>query len=360
MQIPLVMTIISPDRTGLVEAVARAVAEHGGNWLESRMCRLAALDKLQTNGLQIVVRDDAPVPAVEGRQTKLEIVGADRPGIVREITSALARAGVNVEEFSSEVASAPMSGETLFKAAARLRLPRRVEKGHGKNRRRFVGGCFVCRPGKSLGNPAWPAGGQTCAMRHLLQPRVLNLASVAALVSAVACYPRLSIWQHRPGPMWYSEAAIFVCCIMLWGFVFAWHTPYTKRPVFVFNLDAGWVAAATMAGLVMAAVYYLWLDPLIKSKFPEDYAPFDWLMRLAKNRWVAMTVTALLGAGVQALKIHKLAVPVSPLLLAALLALRVGGGILAVTFYLRGGIFLVWWWTFLLESRLLVDLIGGS
>src|SRR5271169_1525240 len=144
MQIPLVMTIISPDRTGLVEAVARAVAGHGGNWLESRMCRLggefagilrveipaakktallAALDKLQANGLQIVVRDDAPVSAVAGRQTKLEIVGADRPGIVREIASALARAGVNVEEFSSEVASAPMSGETLCKAGARLRLP---------------------------------------------------------------------------------------------------------------------------------------------------------------------------------------------------------------------------------------------
>ena len=40
MQIPLVMTIIGPDRTGLVESVARAVADHGGNWLESRMCRL--------------------------------------------------------------------------------------------------------------------------------------------------------------------------------------------------------------------------------------------------------------------------------------------------------------------------------
>jgi len=35
----------------------------------------------------------------------------------------LARAGVNVEEFSSEVVSAPMSGETLFKANARLQLP---------------------------------------------------------------------------------------------------------------------------------------------------------------------------------------------------------------------------------------------
>ena len=138
------MTIISPDRTGLVEAVARAVADHGGNWLESRMCRLggefagilrielpadqkpallASLQKLQASGLQIVIRDDAPAPAATGKQTKLEIVCADRPGIVREISIALARAGVNVEEFSSEVSSAPMSGETLFKASARLQLP---------------------------------------------------------------------------------------------------------------------------------------------------------------------------------------------------------------------------------------------
>src|ERR1039457_386489 len=98
MQIPLVMTIISPDRTGLVEAVARVVADHGGNWLESRMCRLggefagllrveipaanksallASLQALQTNGLHIVVRDDASVPPTAGRQTMLEIIGAD-------------------------------------------------------------------------------------------------------------------------------------------------------------------------------------------------------------------------------------------------------------------------------------------
>jgi glycine cleavage system regulatory protein len=34
------MTIIGKDRTGLVESIARVVAENGGNWLESRMCRL--------------------------------------------------------------------------------------------------------------------------------------------------------------------------------------------------------------------------------------------------------------------------------------------------------------------------------
>jgi glycine cleavage system regulatory protein len=54
---------------------------------------------------------------------RLEIIGSDRPGIVREITRALTRANVNVEEFSSERISAPMSGEELFKAAARLQLP---------------------------------------------------------------------------------------------------------------------------------------------------------------------------------------------------------------------------------------------
>jgi glycine cleavage system regulatory protein len=143
MQIPLVMTVIGPDKTGLVETVACAVAGHGGNWLESRMCRLggefagilrveipadkkpALLDALQKiSGLHVTIRDDETrvFPANAG-QTKLEIVGSDRPGIVREISAALARANVNVEEFSSEIVSAPMSGENLFKAAARLQLP---------------------------------------------------------------------------------------------------------------------------------------------------------------------------------------------------------------------------------------------
>jgi len=145
MQVPLVMTIIGPDRTGLVESVARVVAEHGGNWLESRMCRLGgefagilrielpvekrqaligALQTLQGRGLTVVVRPgEAAAAAAPGRPARLEIVGHDRPGIVREITGALAAAGVNVEEFSSECVSAPMSGEPLFKAVARLHLP---------------------------------------------------------------------------------------------------------------------------------------------------------------------------------------------------------------------------------------------
>jgi glycine cleavage system regulatory protein len=53
----------------------------------------------------------------------LEIVGQDRPGIVRQISHALAMHGVNVEELESDCSSAAMSGETLFKARATLSIP---------------------------------------------------------------------------------------------------------------------------------------------------------------------------------------------------------------------------------------------
>lgn len=145
MQTELVMTLISPDRTGLVEAVARVVSDHGGNWLESRMCRLggefagilrvevpadkkpALLDAVQKiSGLRVIVGGSRPaIPPKHARETRIEIIGQDRPGIVREISAALARAGVNVEEFSSDVTSGAMSGEQLFKASARLQLPER-------------------------------------------------------------------------------------------------------------------------------------------------------------------------------------------------------------------------------------------
>src|SRR5271165_7085566 len=108
MQIPLVMTIIGPDRTGLVESVARVVAGHGGNWLESRMCRLggefagilrihvpeqnraallSALKKLETQGLSVVASTDDPQAriAAAGKLIRLDLVGHDRPGIIREI-----------------------------------------------------------------------------------------------------------------------------------------------------------------------------------------------------------------------------------------------------------------------------------
>jgi len=145
MQTSLVMTVIGEDRPGLVDSLAGVVALHGGNWLESRMARLggqfagilrvelpaenaAALEEglraLQARGLTVSVHADRLGARRAGeRLSSLEIVGQDRPGIVREISRVLAQRDVNVEKLDSECASAAMSGETIFKARATIGLP---------------------------------------------------------------------------------------------------------------------------------------------------------------------------------------------------------------------------------------------
>jgi glycine cleavage system regulatory protein len=145
MQRSLVMTIIGEDRPGLVESVANLVAEHGGNWLKSRMSRLGgqfagilrvevpeekeqslldALKRLDAQGLSVLIHADKPKPAATKRPLSvLDITGQDRPGIIREISRALANFDVNVEELNTECVSAAMSGEALFKAHATLNIP---------------------------------------------------------------------------------------------------------------------------------------------------------------------------------------------------------------------------------------------
>jgi glycine cleavage system regulatory protein len=144
----LILTIAGLDRPGLVERVAAAVAAHGGNWLESRLIQLGGhfagvvrvdvpagahaalrsdLAAMATDGLAVAAVPASGTPAPASREVSLRITGLDHPGIVSHISSAVARAGLNVEEFSSEVTSAPMSGEPLFSASARLTGPQAAD-----------------------------------------------------------------------------------------------------------------------------------------------------------------------------------------------------------------------------------------
>ena len=59
----------------------------------------------------------------EGRRISLAVLGPDRPGIVREISRALAAEQVNVIDMESEVSSAPMSGEPMFRADILAEIP---------------------------------------------------------------------------------------------------------------------------------------------------------------------------------------------------------------------------------------------
>ena len=144
---PLVLTIVGQDRPGLVERVAGAVAQQGGNWLESRLIHLSGyfagvvrvevpignqksleqhLVAMSADGLTVTMVSGAPVSAAGLIQVGVEVTGLDHPGIVSNIAAAVARAGLNVEEFTSEVTSAPMSGEPLFTASMRLTGPEGV------------------------------------------------------------------------------------------------------------------------------------------------------------------------------------------------------------------------------------------
>jgi len=140
----LILTIVGPDRPGLVNLVSDQVTAFGGNWLESRMANLAgqfagivhlhvpqanaealiaALRNLEAQGLRIVVSRGSDEASAPGRRMKLELVGQDRPGIVREISHALASRGVSIEELVTDFVSGSMSGESLVRATAQLRVP---------------------------------------------------------------------------------------------------------------------------------------------------------------------------------------------------------------------------------------------
>lgn len=145
METSYIVTFIGDDRPGLVKAVSRVVEKNGGNWQESRLSQLGgkfaglvlvslptdsgqelerALKSLTTQGLSIRVTATGPGSQVATPKTiTLTVIGPDRPGIVREISSALASHEVNVVDMDTEVSSAPMSAERLFEARIDAQIP---------------------------------------------------------------------------------------------------------------------------------------------------------------------------------------------------------------------------------------------
>ncbi len=147
--VDLIVTLVGSDHPGIVQSFANRVAENGGNWLESRMAHLAgkfagilrvevapanvarlarALSELERDGLKVVVEESAPETArALPRLLDLDVVGTDKPGIVREISRVLASFGVNIEELTTDRTAAPMSGAPLFRASARITVPEQAD-----------------------------------------------------------------------------------------------------------------------------------------------------------------------------------------------------------------------------------------
>lgn len=141
----MILSAIGSDRPGLTQALAEAVLGAGGNWLESHLSHLggqyvgavlveiaedrvaeleAAARAVDAQGLHVKVIPAGEGPGKAAADTlRIELVGQDRPGIVREVTAALAPLQVNIEDLVTSTEHSAWSGELLFRAVARLSLP---------------------------------------------------------------------------------------------------------------------------------------------------------------------------------------------------------------------------------------------
>ena len=140
----LVLTVIAADKPGVVERVAHCIAERGGNWLESRMAHMAgqfagilrvgvpaeahdelvdALQRLGKEGIRVLIAESGIEQSCTWKPIAMELVGNDRPGIVRDISRVLTQQGINLERLVTDVRPAPMSNEPLFHAEAILAVP---------------------------------------------------------------------------------------------------------------------------------------------------------------------------------------------------------------------------------------------
>lgn len=140
----LVLTVVGNDRAGLVAEIADAVAAHGGNWERSQLAELSGafagiIEVSVTSASALSLRAALStldgliaiaVPAMgehptadSGRRFSFQVLGNDRPGIVKEVSATLAALGVSVERMTTETRDAAMAGGRLFEASIAAAVP---------------------------------------------------------------------------------------------------------------------------------------------------------------------------------------------------------------------------------------------
>lgn len=141
-----ILTVVSDDKPGIVDAIAKVVSQCEGNWLESRLVKLGgkfagvvhvtlpkdnedplkqALTNLKQQGISVTLEQHSQEgeASAETTSAKFHAVGPDRPGIVKEITQALLQHNINLAEIETSLSSMPYSGEPLFEAEGYLQVP---------------------------------------------------------------------------------------------------------------------------------------------------------------------------------------------------------------------------------------------
>ncbi len=143
----VIVMAVGEDRPGLTKALADGIVAAGGNWLESHFARLGgsyvgsvlvelpagglaelkrAAMRMDADGFHVSVETAAEAKAMPDRMLGFELVGADRPGIVRELSTALAGLGVSIDFLETATVEEAWTGGMLFRARAEVVVPEMV------------------------------------------------------------------------------------------------------------------------------------------------------------------------------------------------------------------------------------------
>lgn len=219
-------------------------------------------------------------------------------------------------------------------------------------------------------------------MRSLANPEVLGRAILAALITSLACVPRLTRWVERGAPVLDLWLALLFAMFVMWGFVFAWHHKYGGRPAVILEFPPRLWGAATLYAAGAALAVHFFLDPQLRPLTPGDYpgtwrslfdlglfslgleplflcfAPYAFFIRLARKQDAALVLTVAFGIFVLAMKLGSANPMPSIWLMVELMALRVLAGFASLYFYLKGGVLLIGWLALILHLRLALDLLA--
>ncbi|HEV3363369.1 MAG TPA: ACT domain-containing protein [Acidimicrobiia bacterium] len=140
------LTAVGPDRPGLVNELSSLIGAAGANIEDSRMAILGgefavimlvsgsagAIDRTRRIGEQVekdlglrcILKETSPAhPPADYLLYRIEVTGADRPGIVQAIAAILASRDINVASLQSRVTYAPFSATPMFVLDAELQVP---------------------------------------------------------------------------------------------------------------------------------------------------------------------------------------------------------------------------------------------
>lgn len=141
----VILMAIGDDRPGLTQSLADAIVEAEGNWLESHFATLGgkyvgsvlvdlpeaqlfklkdAAGRMDASGFHVSIQSATSATPPDGSTLTFELVGKDRPGIVREVSAALAALGVSIDDLETGTEEGAMFGGTVFRASANVLVPR--------------------------------------------------------------------------------------------------------------------------------------------------------------------------------------------------------------------------------------------